>query len=240
MRAIGYTRVSADAHDLAGEREALAALGVRDDLIYVDYGLTGGGRDRPGLADALAACRPGDSLVVTGLHRLAHSLADVREIVERLATSRVRLNVDGYSPDPSARDSLVMFKTLIALADFESDLIRDRTREGLRVARAEGRLRGKPPKLDPAEQARLVELHHSEDRSPEDLAEMFGIARSTVYRVLERARRGAIEPSHRLRDVSPRAVAAPGRRTPARTAEDSGREDSAAARRAPLSQVPQG
>ena len=76
----------------------------------------------------------------------------------------------------------------------ESDLIRDRTREGLRVARAEGRLRGKPPKLDPAEQARLVELHHSEDRSPEELAEMFGVARSTVYRVLERARRGAIEP----------------------------------------------
>ncbi len=194
MRAIGYTRVSADAHDLVAERRALADLGVRHEDVYVDFGLTGGGRDRPGLDDALAACRPGDSLVVTKLHRLAHSLADARELVERIAAQGIRLNVDGFSPDPADPASRLMFKMLVALADFESDLIRSRTREGLRVAKAEGRLRGKPPKLDPAEQARLVDLHHSEDHSPEDLAEMFGVARSTVYRVLERARRGAIEP----------------------------------------------
>lgn len=196
MRTIGYTRVSADAHDLAAERRALAELGVSDDSVYVDFGLSGGGRERPGLDDALAACRPGDCLVVTRLHRLAHSLADVREIVERLTLLGVRLSVDGYAPDPSAPDSLVMFRTLVALADFESDLIRSRTREGLRVARAEGRLRGKRPKLDPTAQARLVELHHSEGLSPEELAAMFGVARATVYRVLERARRGAIEPVH--------------------------------------------
>ena len=194
MRAIGYTRVSADAHDLVAERRALADLGVRREDVYVDFGLTGGGRDRPGLDDALAACRPGDSLVVTKLHRLAHSLADARELVERIATQGIRLNVDGYSPDPADPASRLMFKVLVALADFESDLIRSRTREGLRVARAEGRLRGKPPQLDPTDQARLVDLHHSEDHSPEALAEMFGVARSTVYRVLERARRGAIEP----------------------------------------------
>lgn len=193
MRAIGYTRVSADSHDLAAQREALVALGVSPDRIYVDYGLTGGGRDRPGLDEALAACHPGDTLVVTKLHRLAHSLADAREIAERLGSRGVRLNVDGHIHDRSDPASRLIFKTLTALADFESDLIRSRTREGLKAAKAKGKLRGKPPKLDPSQQARLVDLHHCEDHSPEELAEIFGVARSTVYRVLERARRGAID-----------------------------------------------
>lgn len=194
VRAIGYTRVSADSHDLATQRVALAALGVRADDVYADYGLTGGGRDRPGLDAAIAACQSGDTLVVTKLHRLAHSIADVREIVQRLAGQGVRLSVDGKTHDADDPASRAMFKTLAALADFESDLIRTRTREGLRTAKAEGRLRGKPPKLDPTQQAHLVDLHQSEDHSPEELAEIFGVARSTVYRVLERARRGAIEP----------------------------------------------
>lgn len=194
MRAFGYTRVSADAHDLAAERAALAGFGVRQDRIFVDFGLTGGRQDRPGLDEALAACGPDDVLVVTKLHRLAGSLADAREIGQRLALKKIRLMLDGQVHDPADPASRLMFKTLAALADFEADLVRSRTREGLREAKAKGRLRGKPPKLDPAEQARLVDLHHTEDRSPEELAEMFGIARSTVYRVLERARRGAIQP----------------------------------------------
>ncbi|HSE08954.1 MAG TPA: recombinase family protein [Nocardioidaceae bacterium] len=194
MRAIGYTRVSADAHDLAAERSALVGFGVREDRIFVDYGLTGARRDHPGLDQALAACGPGDLLVVTKLHRLAGSLADAREIGKQLAACDVRLMLDGRVHDHADPASRIMFRTLAALADFEADLVRSRTREGLRAAKAQGRLRGKPPKLDPEQQARLVDLHHSEDRSPEDLAEMFGVARSTVYRVLERARRGAIQP----------------------------------------------
>ena len=194
MHAIGYTRVSADAHDLAAERRALVELGVRADCIYVDYGLTG--RDRAGLDQALDACRRGDVLVVTKLHRLAHSLADAREVAMRLAARGVRLKLDGRTFDPADPTSHLIFRTLTALADFEADLVRSRTREGLRAAKAKGRLRGKPPKLDPGQQARLVDLHQSEDRSPDELAEMFGVARSTVYRVLERARRGALTPVH--------------------------------------------
>lgn len=194
MRAIGYTRVSADAHDLDAERSALIGYGVHADRIFVDYGLTGGHRERPGLDEALAACEQGDLLVVTKLHRLAGSLADAREIGKKLASHRVRLMLDGQIHDPADPASRLMFRTLAALADFEADLVRSRTLEGLREAKAKGRLRGKPPKLDPVQQARLVDLHHSEDRSPEELAEMFGVARSTVYRVLERARRGAIQP----------------------------------------------
>jgi DNA invertase Pin-like site-specific DNA recombinase len=71
---IGYARVSADEQDLTAQRDALGGLGVVGERIYVDHGLTGTNRDRPGLCEALAACRDGDTLVVTKLDRLARSL----------------------------------------------------------------------------------------------------------------------------------------------------------------------
>src|ERR1700712_1850457 len=81
---IGYARVSTDAQDLTAQHTALAALGVDAARVYVDHGLTGATRDRPGLREALAACRAGDTLVVTKLDRLARSLPDARDIVEEL------------------------------------------------------------------------------------------------------------------------------------------------------------
>ena len=87
---IGYARVSTDAQDLTAQREALHALGVDAERIYVDHGLTGTHRDRPGLRQALAACRVGDTLVVTKLDRLARSLPDARAIAGELTTSRPR------------------------------------------------------------------------------------------------------------------------------------------------------
>ena len=71
---VGYARVSTEQQDLTAQRDALHALGVGDDRIYVDHGLTGTNRDRPGLRLALAACRSGDTPVVTKLDRLARSL----------------------------------------------------------------------------------------------------------------------------------------------------------------------
>jgi DNA invertase Pin-like site-specific DNA recombinase len=73
---IGYGRVSADEQYLTAQRDALAALGVAPEGIYVDHGLTGTTRARPGLGEALAACRDGDTLVVTKLDRLVRSLPD--------------------------------------------------------------------------------------------------------------------------------------------------------------------
>jgi DNA invertase Pin-like site-specific DNA recombinase len=77
---IGYARVSTDAQDLTAQRDALQALGVEPERIYVDQGFTGTNRARPGLREALAACRAGDELVVTKLDRLARSLPDARAI----------------------------------------------------------------------------------------------------------------------------------------------------------------
>ena len=87
---IGYARCSTDEQNLTVQREGLAALGVTPDRIYVDHGLTGCNRERPGLREALAACRQGDTLVVTKLDRLARSLPDARAIADELTARRVR------------------------------------------------------------------------------------------------------------------------------------------------------
>ena len=79
---VGYARVSTDEQDLTAQREALAGLGVAPERIYVDHGLTGTTRARPGLREALAACHDGDTLVVTKLDRLARSLPDARDIAD--------------------------------------------------------------------------------------------------------------------------------------------------------------
>jgi DNA invertase Pin-like site-specific DNA recombinase len=71
---VGYARCSTDSQDLTAQRDALTAFGVKPTRIYVDHGLTGTNRARPGLREALAACRSGDTLVVTKLDRLARSL----------------------------------------------------------------------------------------------------------------------------------------------------------------------
>ena len=81
---VGYARMSTEHQDLTAQRNSLAALGVGDDRIYVDHGLTGTNRDRPGLRLALAACHSGDTLVVTKLDRLARSLPDARDILDEL------------------------------------------------------------------------------------------------------------------------------------------------------------
>jgi DNA invertase Pin-like site-specific DNA recombinase len=80
---IDYARVFTDAQDLGAQRDALKARGVQPERIYVDHGLTGTHRDRPGLRQARAACRAGDELVVTKLDRLARSLPDARAIRRR-------------------------------------------------------------------------------------------------------------------------------------------------------------
>jgi predicted site-specific integrase-resolvase len=98
---VGYARVSTHDQDLTAQRDALAALGVSVERTYVDHGLTGTNRDRPGLREALAACRSGDTLVVTKLDRLARSLPDARDILEDLTTREVKLSLGGSVHDPT-------------------------------------------------------------------------------------------------------------------------------------------
>src|SRR5215213_1499024 len=185
---VGYARCSTDAQDLTAQREGLTRLGVTAERIYVDHGLTGTNRERPGLREALAACRAGDTLVVTKLDRLARSLHDARAIADELTVRQVSLSIAGSVYDPTDAVGRLLFNVLAMVAEFESDLIRLRTREGMKVAKAKGRLRGKQPKLKPNQAKHLLELHDSGNYTQAELAELFGVGRSTVYRTIERTR----------------------------------------------------
>ena len=183
---VGYCRCSTDSQDLTAQRNALIALGVKPNRIYVDHGLTGTNRARLGLREALAACRSGDTLVVTKLDRLARSLTDARNIVEELTEAGVKLNIGGSVHDPTDPVGRLLYNVLGMIAEFESDLIRMRTREGMKVAKAKGRLRGKQPKLNPRQEAHMIALLKSGEYSSAELGDLFGVARSTVYRAVER------------------------------------------------------
>jgi DNA invertase Pin-like site-specific DNA recombinase len=183
---IGYARVSTDEQDLTAQRDALEALGVGIDRVYVDHGLTGTNRERPGLRQAMAACRHGDTLVVTKLDRLARSLPDARDIVKELTEREVKLSLAGSIHDPTDPVGRLLFNVLAMVAEFESDLIRMRTREGMKVAKAKGRLRGKKPKLSPSQEQHLVKLYQAGEHTSSQLAELFNVARSTVYRAVQR------------------------------------------------------
>ena len=185
---VGYARVSTEQQDLTAQRDALSALGITPDRIYVDHGLTGTDRNRPGLREAMAACRDGDTFVVTKLDRLARSVRDAHEIVDELAQCNVKLSIGGSVHDPTDPVGKLLFNVLAMVAEFESDLIRARTREGTKIAKAKGRLRGKKPKLSPAQEAHLVKLHDAGEHTTGELAELFSVARSTVYRAVQRAR----------------------------------------------------
>jgi len=146
---IGYARCSTEKQDLTAQRQILRDLGVTDERVYLDHGLTGRNRSRPGLNSALAALRAGDTLVVPKLDRLARSVPDARAIGDSLAARGVRLSLGGSVYDPSDPMGKCFFNILATFAEFEVDLLRMRTSEGMAIARAKGRLEGKAPSSAP-------------------------------------------------------------------------------------------
>lgn len=183
---IGYARCSTDKQDLVVQEDALLKLGITPDRIYTDRGFTGTNRARPGLDQALAAVRSGDTLVVPKLDRLARSVPDARAIGDSLAARGIKLQLGSSVYDPTDPMGKLFFNILATFAEFESDLIRLRTREGMAVARAKGKLRGKKPKLSERQQKELRRMYDTGEYSISDLAELFSISRPTVYRTLSR------------------------------------------------------
>ncbi|MCB1769614.1 MAG: recombinase family protein [Candidatus Competibacteraceae bacterium] len=183
---IGYARCSTDQQDLTAQQETLRQLGVAPERIYTDRGFTGTNRVRPGLDQALAAVRCGDTFVVPKLDRLARSVPDARAIGDALSGQGVKLQIGASVYDPTDPMGKLFFNILATFTEFETDLIKLRTREGMAVARAKGKLRGKKPKFSDRQQKELRRLYDSGDYSISDLAELFSVSRPTVYRTLRR------------------------------------------------------
>jgi DNA invertase Pin-like site-specific DNA recombinase len=165
----------------------LRDLGVADDRVYLDHGLTGRNRSRPGLEKALAAARASYTLVVPKLDRLARSVPDARAIGDSLVARGVRLSLGGTIYDPADPMGKCFFNILATFAEFDVDLLSLRTREGMAVARAHGRLRGNQPKLSARQHAHVLKLHQAQEHNIAEIAELFSVSGATIYRTLTRA-----------------------------------------------------
>jgi DNA invertase Pin-like site-specific DNA recombinase len=181
---VGYARCSTDEQDAGIQIEQLTALGVAPDRIYIDNGLTGTSRARPGLDQALAAVREGDTLTVTKLDRLARSVPDALDILGQLSARGVRFALGGSVYDWNDPFARMFLQILAVTAEFEANLIRQRTREGMARARRQGKLRGKQPKLPPSAARTIRRRYTAGEVSLADLAEEYSVGRSTIHRII--------------------------------------------------------
>ena len=176
----GYARVSTDQQTLDRQLDALKNYGV--DIIYNEK-MTGTKRDRPELKKLLDRMTEGDTVVIESLSRLGRSTKDLIELTELFQSKGVHLISLKESIDTSTSTGKLLFTLMSAIAQFERDVIADRTREGLRSARARGRTGGRPP-TDPAAVKKAVKLYGTKEYSIKEIEELTGVKKSTLYRNL--------------------------------------------------------
>lgn len=184
---IGYTRVSkadgSQVHDL--QRDALIEAGVEAAHIYEDD-CSGSRDDRPGLAACLKSLRKGDVLVIWRLDRLGRNLKHLVAVVEDLNTRGVGFKVMTGAPiDTTTSSGKLMFAIFAGLAEFERDVIRERTIAGLNAARARGRKGGRKPVFTPAKLRRAQAAMSHRDTSVSELCRELGVASATLYRFVK-------------------------------------------------------
>lgn len=182
---IGYCRVSTARQEqsLDTQRDALVAVGCDPNRIYSDT-ISGTKWQRPGLDQALDFARPGDTLVVTRLDRLGRNLADTVTTIADLAERDINVRVLEPSLDTSRPADKVVINVMASLAEWERDLLVQRTREGVAHARAQGRVAGPKPKLNLEQKKQIRQLHQSGE-SVSALSRSFGVSRQTIYRALK-------------------------------------------------------
>jgi DNA invertase Pin-like site-specific DNA recombinase len=183
---IGYMRVSkADGSQVLDlQRDALIAAGVKPSRLYEDES-SGKKDDRPGLNGCLKSLREGDTLVVWKLDRLGrnlrHLVNTVHDLMERKIGFRV-LSGQGANIDTTTAGGRLVFGIFAALAEFERDLIRERTIAGLASARARGRNGGRPFTMTPAKLRLAQAAMAKRDTKVSDLCKELGVTRQTLYR----------------------------------------------------------
>jgi DNA invertase Pin-like site-specific DNA recombinase len=175
---IGYARVSTTDQTLALQQDALTKAGC--EKIFTDTA-SGSLADRPGLAEALTFARSGDTLVVWRLDRLGRSLRHLIDTVTTLADRGVHFCSLQEQIDTSTSGGKLVFHLFGALAEFERDLIRERTQAGLTAARARGRVGGRPA-LSAAKVRQLQTLAADRTNSVPEICKTLGISRTTFYR----------------------------------------------------------
>lgn len=175
---IGYARVSTDDQNLTLQKDALQQAGCTK--IYSDR-MSGAKAQRPGLSLALDFARSGDVLVVWRLDRLGRSLKDLIEIVSTLDERGIGLQSLQESIVTTNNSGRLVFHLFAALAEFERNLIRERTKAGLVAARARGHKGGRPKALDPAKRSLAVKLYTERQHTIGEICKLMGISKPTLY-----------------------------------------------------------
>jgi len=182
---IGYIRVSKSdgSQVLDLQQDALIAAGVSSHHIYEDFA-SGRKDDRPGLTACLKALQPGNTLVVWKLDRLGRDLKHLVSLVELLNQRQVGLKVlagSGAQIDTTTANGRLVFGIFAALAEFEAELILERTQAGLAAARARGRVGGRPRKITPTTLKMAMTAMADPEKQPKDIARRLGITTTTLY-----------------------------------------------------------
>ena len=187
---IGYARVSTQEQTLALQQDALTQAGC--ERLFTDT-VSGSQDERLGLSEALSHLRSGDTLVVWRLDRLGRSLKHLIETITALSQRGIGFRSLTEQIDTTTPGGKLVFHVFGALAEFERDLIRERTNAGLAAARARGRLGGRPRKLADAKQLELARtLYAGGETDIDTICATLGISRATLYRYLKEH---AVDPS---------------------------------------------
>ncbi|MBB2969804.1 recombinase family protein [Mesorhizobium sp. RMAD-H1] len=189
----GYARVSTDDQSLDLQREALQAAGC--DRIFEDHGISGADFSRPGLSEVLKTLSPGDTLIVWKLDRLGRSLLDLVETIDALAARKIEFYSLTESIDTRSPGGRLIFHIMAALAEFERSLIGERTRAGMKAARAKGHHLGRPPALSESQRLEAVLAIRSMGETVNSVAEKYNVHPRTIRRLLGKAPGGAHYPT---------------------------------------------
>jgi DNA invertase Pin-like site-specific DNA recombinase len=179
---IGYARVSTGEQTLDLQRDALRGVGC--ERVYEETA-SGAKADRPILAEVIDYARAGDVLVVWRLDRLGRSLSDLLATITELADRGIGFKSVTEQIDTTTPGGKLVFHLFGALAEFERDLIRERTNAGLAAARARGRFGGRPRKLTKKQIALAKQLHADQKTDIATICQTLGISRTTLYRVIK-------------------------------------------------------
>jgi DNA invertase Pin-like site-specific DNA recombinase len=178
---IGYARVSTEDQDLRLQKDALREAGVSPRRIYEEKASGARGTNRPGLAAALRACRKGDTICVWKLDRLGRDLAELIGTVRRLDAKGAHLRIlTGLALDTRTAGGRFVFHIFGALAEFERELIRERTMAGLMAARARGRVGGRKRTVLPELEAKAISMLRAGETVPA-VAKAIGVSPSLIY-----------------------------------------------------------
>lgn len=180
---IGYARVSTADQHLRMQEDALKKAGC--DRIYHDIA-SGIKTERPGLEEALNQLRQEDVLVVWKLDRLGRSIQHLIQTVKQLNEQKIGFKSLQENIDTTTSGGKLIFHIFSALAEFERDIIQERTKAGLKAARIRGRLGGRPPSLNEKQIEKMLARYHEQKLTVAEICKVFGISRPSFYNYLNR------------------------------------------------------